>query len=152
MQLEPRYAIETLESEPRVEFETFSRDDAAQLGETAIALIRERGLSLAVDVHFGSELVFRVQLGRTGQSNSDFIAGKRLVVARFGCSSLLAKLKKEADPSIADGLGEEYKFWGGSVPLFVGGALFGTISASGEADIVDHQVVADALVRFRGVH
>jgi uncharacterized protein (UPF0303 family) len=57
-------------------------------------------------------------------------------------------MKKDADPTVANGLGEEYKFWGGSIPIFVEGELSGTISASGEEDVVDHETIAEALSRF----
>ncbi|HEY0246828.1 MAG TPA: heme-binding protein [Gryllotalpicola sp.] len=146
---EPEYTLEQLQAEPRAEFASFTRDDATRLGETTVAVIRERGLNLAVDVHIGEELAYRAQLGTTGQFNAEVIAGKRLVVKKFGHSSLLARFRKEADPALAEGLGEEYKFWGGSIPIFVGGELVATLSSSGEADVVDHETIAEALRRFQ---
>lgn len=142
------YSIAQLEAVPEARFAEFTRDDAVRLGEVAVAVIRERELDLAVDVHLGEQLVFRAQLGTTGQKNADVIVGKRLVAKRFAHSSLLARLKKDADPSIADGLSDEYKFWGGCIPIFVGDELVATISASGEPDVVDHAVIAEALDRF----
>jgi uncharacterized protein (UPF0303 family) len=142
------YTVEQLEAEPGVDLPSFSRDDAVRLGELAVQIARERGLNLAIDVHVGAELAFRAQLGSTGQRNADTIAGKRLVVEKFRHSSLLARMKKDADPTVADGLGDEYKFWGGSIPIFVNGVLYGTISSSGEEDVVDHRTIADALSRF----
>jgi uncharacterized protein (UPF0303 family) len=145
---EPQYTLEQLAAEPRAEFDSFSRDDAVRLGETAVRIIRDWGVNLAVDVHIGEELAFRAQLGTTGQPNADVIVGKRLVVKHFGHSSLLARFRKEADPTIAEGLGDEYKFWGGSIPIFVGGELYATLSSSGEPDVVDHEVIAAALAEF----
>ena len=144
----PDYTLEQLEAEPRAELDSFSRDDAVRLGEITVGIIREWGVNLSVDVHIGDELAYRAQLGTTGQGNADVIVGKRLVVKHFGHSSLLARFKKEADPSVAEGLGEEYRFWGGSIPIFVGGELYATLSASGEPDAVDHEVIAAALARF----
>ena len=145
---EPRYTLEQLLTEPRAAFDSFTRDDAVRLGEIAVKLIREWGVNLAVDVHIGDELAFRAQLGTTGQGNADIMGRKRLTVKHFGHSSLLARFKKDADPSVAAGLGDEYAFWGGSIPIFVGGELYGTLSSSGEADVVDHEVIAEALARF----
>lgn len=145
---EPSYTREQLAAQPRAEFDAFTRDDAVRLGEIAVAIIREWGVDLAVDVHIGDELAFRAQLGTTGQGNADIMARKRLVVQHFGHSSLLARLTRDEDPSVAAGLGEEYAFWGGSIPIFVGGELYGTISSSGEADVVDHEAIAEALARF----
>lgn len=145
---EPVYTLEQLLAEEPVELASLERDDAVRLGETAVEVIREWGLNLAVEVHIGDELAYRAQLGTTGQGNADVIVGKRLVVAKFGHSSLLARFTKEADPSVAEGLGEEYKFWGGSIPLFVNGQLAGTISSSGEPDVVDHETITEALRRY----
>ncbi|WP_460572830.1 heme-binding protein [Humibacter soli] len=146
---EPVYTLELLEAEPVADFASFTRDDAVRLGEIGVALIRERGINLCVEVHIGDELAYRAQLGTTGEGNAEVIAGKRLVVKHFKHSSLLARFKKDADPSFADGLGDEYKFWGGSIPLFVNGELIGTLSSSGEPDVVDHETIADALAIFR---
>jgi uncharacterized protein (UPF0303 family) len=145
---EPTYTIEQLQNVPAAEVAAFTRDDAVRLGETAVEVIREWGRDLAVDVHIGDELAYRAQLGSTGQANADVIQGKILVTKRFGVSSLLARLLKEADPSIADGLDDSYKFWGGCVPIFVDGQLVATITTSGEPDVVDHEATAEAVARF----
>jgi len=145
---EPTYTLDQLAAEPRADFDSFSRDDAVRLGEIAVGIIRDWDVNLAIDVHIGDELAYRAQLGTTGQGNADVIAGKRLTVKHFGHSSLLARFKKEANPAVADGLGDEYKFWGGSIPIFVGGELYGTLSSSGEPDVVDHEVIRAALDRF----
>ncbi|UFS58173.1 heme-binding protein [Subtercola endophyticus] len=142
------YSIAQLGAVPDARFDDFTRDDAVRLGEIAVAVTRERGLSLETDVHIGEQLAFRAQLGKTGQQNADVIVGKRLVAKHFKHSSLLARLKKDADPRLAEGLGDEYKFWGGCIPIFVGEDIVATISASGEPDVVDHAVIAEALRRF----
>jgi uncharacterized protein (UPF0303 family) len=145
---EPTYTIEQLENAPVANFPSLTRDDAVRLGELAVAVIREWDRNLAVDIHIGDELAFRAQLGRTGQGNADIVQGKILVAKKFGHSSLLARLKKDADPSIADGLDESYKFWGGVIPIFVDGELVGSIGTSGEPDVVDHEAAAEAITRY----
>ncbi|MFF1876321.1 heme-binding protein [Leifsonia sp. NPDC058230] len=145
---EPTYTIEQLQNVPPAEVSSFTRDDAVRLGELAVEVIREWGRDLAVDVHIGDELAFRAQLGSTGQGNAEVMQGKILVTKKFGVSSLLARLLKEADPSIADGLDESYKFWGGCVPIFVDGQLAATITTSGEPDVVDHEATAEAVARY----
>jgi uncharacterized protein (UPF0303 family) len=145
---EPTYTIDQLENEPVANFRSFSRDDATRLGEIALGVIREWERNLAVDVHIGDELAYRAQLGSTGQGNANVIQGKILVVKKLGHSSLLARFKKEADPSIADGLDDSYKFWGGSIPIFVDGEMVGSISTSGEPDVVDHEATAEAVRRY----
>ncbi|MET4782453.1 heme-binding protein [Glaciihabitans sp. UYNi722] len=145
---EPLYTIEQLQSEPVANVASFLRDDAVRLGEIAVGVIREWERNLAVDVHIGDELAYRAQLGSTGQRNADVIQGKILVATKFGHSSLLARLKKDADPSLADGLDDSYKFWGGCIPIFVNGELVATIGTSGEPDVVDHEAAAEAVKRY----
>jgi uncharacterized protein (UPF0303 family) len=145
---EPVYTIESLESAPVAEFDEFTRNDAVRLGEIAVGVIREWERNLAVDVHIGDELAYRAQLGSTGQRNADVIQGKILVAKRFGHSSLLARLKKDADPSLAEGLDDSYKFWGGCIPIFVGGELVASVATSGESDVADHEAAAEALARY----
>ena len=145
---EPTYTIEQLEDEPVADLPAFTRDDAVRLGEITVSVIREWERNLAVDIHIGDELAYRAQLGTTGQRNADVIQGKILVAKKFGHSSLLARLKKETDPSIADGLDDSYKFWGGCIPIFVNGELVATIATSGEPDVVDHEAAAEAVKRY----
>ena len=38
--------------------------------------------------------------------------------------------------------------WGGCIPIFVGDDIAATISSSGEPDVVDHAVIAEAVRRF----
>lgn len=145
----PTYSMEQLESEPVANLRSFTRDDAARLGEIAVAVAREWEKDLAVDIYIGDELAYRAQLGSTGQGNADTIRGKNLVAKKFGHSSLLARFKKEADPTVAEGLDDSYKFWGGCIPLFVDGELVATITTSGEPeDVVDHEATAEAVRRF----
>ena len=147
---EPTYTLEQLQNEPRVELPSFTRDDAARLGEIAIAVIREWEKDLAVDIHIGDELAFRAQLGTTGQGNADTIAGKIRVAKHFGAASLVGRLKRDADPSVTEGTDDTFAWWGGSIPIFVGGELVATISTSGEPDDrVDHAAAEEALRRYR---
>jgi uncharacterized protein (UPF0303 family) len=145
---EPTYTIDQLETEPVANLRSFTRDDAARLGEIAVGVIREWERNLAVDIYIGDELAYRAQLGSTGQGNANVIQGKILVVKKFGHSSLLARFKKEADPSIADGLDDTYKFWGGCIPIFVDGQMVGSVSTSGEPDVVDHEATIEAVKRY----
>ena len=43
---------------------------------------------------------------------------------------------------------ETFKAHGGSMPIRVGGELVGTITTSGEPDVVDHDVTSEAVRRF----
>jgi uncharacterized protein (UPF0303 family) len=150
----PEFTVAGLEAVPSLDLPAFSNDDAYDLGTLAAGLIRERGLNLAVDVVLNDDLVFRAKLAGTGPGNDKWLAGKAAVARYFGVPSLLVRLRHEAagtsfddiaDPNIDH---EIMKAHGGSIPIFAGGVPVGTITTSGEADVVDHQVAADAVAAF----
>ena len=151
----PVYTVAALEAVPSLELPSFSKEDALDLGTLAAGIIRERGLNLAVDIVVGDDLVFRAKLGGTGPGNDPWLAGKAAVVRYFGVPSLLVRLRHEdagtrfedlADPNIDH---EVMKAHGGSIPIFVDGELVGTITTSGEPDVVDHQTAADAVAAYQ---
>ena len=41
------------------------------------------------------------------------------------------------------------KAHGGSVPMYVDGELIGTITMSGELDVIDHETVVEAVRRYQ---
>jgi uncharacterized protein (UPF0303 family) len=145
---EPSYTIEDLENQPAANFPSFTRDDAVRLGELTLEVIRSWNRDLAVDVRVGDELAYRAQIRSTGKGNAEVIKGKILVAKKFGHSSLLARLKKDADPSLADGLDDSYKFWGGCIPVYVNGEFAGSVATSGEPDVVDHEATAEGVRRY----
>jgi uncharacterized protein (UPF0303 family) len=144
----PEYTVASLEAEPRAEFSSLTRDDAVPLGEVGIAVIREWERDLAIEVRVGSELAFRAQLGTTGEENAAAISGKVATVTALGVSSLLARRRHEADPTYGADLGDDARLWGGCIPIFVDGALAGTVATSGEPDVVDHEATAETVRRY----
>jgi uncharacterized protein (UPF0303 family) len=151
----PEYTVAGLEAVPSLDLPAFGKADAYELGTIAAGIIRERGLNLAVDVVLDDDLVFRAKLAGTGPGNDPWLAGKAAVARYFGVPSLLVRLRHEAagtrfddieDPNIDHAV---MKAKGGSIPIFADGVLVGTITTSGEADVIDHQVAADAVAVFR---
>jgi uncharacterized protein (UPF0303 family) len=145
---QPEYTLAALEAEPIAEFPSLTRDDAVRLGETGISVIREWDRDLAIEVRVGAELAFRAQLGTTGEQNAAAIAGKVATVTALGVSSLLARRRNENDPTYGADLGEDARLWGGCIPIFVDGALAGTVATSGEPDVVDHEATAETVRRY----
>jgi uncharacterized protein (UPF0303 family) len=152
----PEFTVAGLEAVPSLDLPSFARADAYELGTIAAGLIRERGLNLAVDVVLDDDLVFRAKVGPgTGPGNDPWLAGKAAVARYFGVPSLLVRLRHEAagtrfedieDPNIDH---ETMRAHGGSIPIFADGVLVGTITTSGEKDVVDHELAADAVALFR---
>jgi uncharacterized protein (UPF0303 family) len=150
----PEYTVADLESAGRFELEHFTKEDAFELGTIAAGVIREWGVSLAVDIVLGDDLVYRAKLGKTGAGNDPWLAGKRAVATHFGDSSLLVKLRQEATGVPFADLDLDHdtlKAYGGSIPLYVAGELVATITTSGEADVVDHEACAEAVSRYLAV-
>jgi len=149
----PVFTIEDLEAVPRFEQESFDNSDAVTLGLAAVEVIRHHGANLAVRIVLGGDAVFVAKLGTTGPGNDPWLAGKAAVAERFGEPSLLVRRRHEAagtpfadrtdlDPHV-------FRAHGGSVPIFVDGEVVGTITMSGEPDVVDHALVAEAIRRYR---
>ena len=147
----PTYTIDELEDLSTTQFEEMTNEDAVNLGLVAIEVITEWELSLAVDIVLAGDLVFRAKLGQTGAGNDQWLAGKAAVVNKYGEPSLLVKLRHEASGTefveeTADGV--ILRAHGGSIPLRVNGAVVGTITMSGEPDVLDHAAAAEAIRRF----
>ncbi|MGQ7297099.1 heme-binding protein [Quadrisphaera sp. KR29] len=139
-------------AQPVLDVGSFSQDDAVDLGVIALEVVRERGADLAVRVELGGETVFLARTGTTDAGNERWLAGKARVVHRFGEPSLLVRRRHEEagtpfeDRDDVDH--DQLKAHGGSVPLRVRGELVGTLTTSGEPDVVDHAVSAEAVRRY----
>lgn len=133
------------------DFAQFSNDDAVNLGLAAVEVITEWDLNLAVDIILGNDLVFRAKLGTTGPDNDQWLAGKAAVARIHGVPSLLVRRRHEATGTpYPDELVEGVvpRAHGGAVPILVNGTVVGTITLSGEPDVLDHAACVEALRRF----
>lgn len=148
----PVFTIEDIEEFMKHEFLSFTNDDAVDLGLTAVEVISDWELNLAVDIVIGDDLVFRAKLGDTGPGNDPWLAGKAAVARKFGEPSLLVKLRHKVDGgdfTNRDDIDHDtYKAHGGSIPIFVSGELVATITMSGEPDRIDHEAAAEAIRRY----
>jgi uncharacterized protein (UPF0303 family) len=143
----PVYTVADLEAQPALDVAEFTNDDAVRMGELAIAVIREHGWNLAVRIVLRGDVVFIAKLGTTGAGNDPWLAGKAALVERFGEPSLLVRRRHEeaGTPFVDD---DTLKAHGGSIPIRVGGEVVGTITTSGEPDVIDHTATAEAVRRF----
>jgi uncharacterized protein (UPF0303 family) len=148
----PVFTVSDLEAQPVIDLPAFGNDDAVELGLIAVDLIRERDLNLCVRVVLGDDIVFQAKLKDTDAGNDPWLAGKAAVVTRFGESSLLVKRRhEEAGTPFTDRSDVDHdilKAHGGSMPIKVDGDVVGTITTSGEPDVVDHATTAEAVRRF----
>ena len=150
----PVYTVADLETAPVLDVPAFTNDDAVDLGLIAVDLIRERGLNLAVRIVLGGDTVFVAKLGTTGPGNDPWLAGKAAVVGRFGEPSLLVRRRHEESGTPFEERDdvdhETLKAHGGSMPIRAAGEVVGTITTSGEPDVVDHATTEEAVRRFLG--
>lgn len=148
----PAFTVADLEAQPSIDLPSFDNDDAVELGLAAVEVIRERDLSLAVRIVLRGDIVFQAKLGTTGPGNDPWLAGKAAVVERAGEPSLLVKLRHlDAGTPFEERTDIDHdalKAHGGSMPIRVNGELIGTITTSGEPDVVDHATTAEAVRRF----
>lgn len=148
----PIFTAADVEAQPVIDLPDFSNDDAVDLGLIAVEVIRERDLNLAVRVVLRDDVVFQAKLKATGAGNDPWLAGKAAVVARFGEPSLLVRRRhEEAGTPFDERTDVDHdvlKAHGGSMPIKVAGEVVGTITTSGEPDVVDHATTAEAVRRF----
>ena len=148
----PIFTAADVEAQPVIDLPAFGNDDAVDLGLLAVEVIRERDLNLAVRIVLHDDIVFQAKLKATGAGNDPWLAGKAAVVGRFGEPSLLVKLRHlEAGTPFAERTDVDHdvlKAHGGSMPIKVAGDVVGTITTSGEPDVVDHATTAEAVRRF----
>lgn len=148
---EPTYTVADLESEPVYDFDSFSNDDAYELGTIAAELIRSEDLKLAVDIVINGHHVYRAKLKDSEPSSDHWLATKAAVARDLGESSLLVRFRHDAEGTKFTDREldhSQYAAYGGAVPIRVAGNVVGTITTSGEADVVDHEIAVEALRRF----
>lgn len=148
----PEFTVDDLERDEVLDVESFDNDDAVDLGLAALEVIDERELNLAVRIVLRGDIVFQAKLGSSGPGNDPWLAGKHAVVMKYGESSLLVRRRHEAAgtpfaelPGIDH---DAFKAHGGSVPIKVNGETVGSLTTSGEPDVVDHATSAEAVRRY----
>lgn len=148
----PEYTVADLEREDVIDLASFDNDDAVDLGLAAVEVIDERGLNLAVRVVLRGDIVFQAKLGSSGPGNDPWLAAKHAVVERFGEPSLLVRRRHEEAGTPFEELPDidhdVVKAHGGSIPIRVNGEVVGSITTSGEPDVVDHATSAEAIRRY----
>lgn len=148
----PVFTVADLEAVPRFDRDAFGNADAVDLGLLAVEVIRRHDADLAVRIVLRGDPVFVAKLGTTGPGNDPWLAGKAAVAERYGEPSLLVRRRHEEAGTpfedLTDVDHDTFRAHGGSVPIFERGALVGSITMSGEPDVIDHALAAETLRRF----
>jgi len=149
---DPERLMRVVESQPQIDVPSFDRDDAIELGRITVDIITAISANLAVEIVLGGEAVFSARLGKTGPQNDPWLAGKAAAAAWGQEPSIMARLRAEAaGAEFVDGPRDGFadvRGHGGCVPIRVDGRIVGTLTTSGEPDLVDHAVAAAAMRRW----
>jgi uncharacterized protein (UPF0303 family) len=134
----------------RIVFDSFTHDDAWELGLLLHTLAVERGLGIAIDVTKGDQQVFHAALPGTTPDNDDWIARKIRTVRRFGeASFLVGRRFAAADTDFNEKTGlpfTEFVAHGGCVPIIVRNVgPVGTVTVSGLPQADDHALAIEAI-------
>ncbi|PKQ18158.1 MAG: hypothetical protein CVT68_04805 [Actinobacteria bacterium HGW-Actinobacteria-8] len=146
------------EDERRLQFSSFSDEDAFTLGIQMRDLALARGLGIAIDIARGEQRLFHTALPGTSAHNGIWIERKKRTVREWGSSSYAVGLRFPIlDPpytlETAPWMDQRsYSGSGGGFPIVVAGAgLVGTVAVSGLRHDLDHEFIVDALERFLGL-
>ena len=116
---------ELRDQEARLVLPSLSENDAIDIGLRLLALATERDLVVTIEVRRASRVVFRAARTGTNAHNDMYVAGKARIVERFGHSTMLERLRHEANGTTfaeATSLAfPEYAPHGGGFPLAVDG-------------------------------
>jgi uncharacterized protein (UPF0303 family) len=150
----PAPSIDELEAqETRLTLPRFTHDDAWTLGSLLVELARERGAPVAIDITRGGQQLFHAALPGSTPDNDAWLARKRRVVERYGCSSYLVGSRFRAKGTTFEASSrldpDVYAAHGGAFPITVEGAgVIGVVAVSGLPQVEDHALVVEALERF----
>jgi len=146
------------EEERRLQFSTFSDEDAFTLGTQMRTLALARGHAIVIDIARGEQRLFHTALPGTSAHNGRWIERKKRTVREWACSSYAVGLRfplldaphtLETAPWMDP---RSYSGSGGGFPIVVVGAgLVGTVAVSGLRHDLDHDFIVDALERFLGL-
>jgi uncharacterized protein (UPF0303 family) len=146
------------EDERRLQFSSFSDEDAFTLGTQMRDLALARGLGIAIDIARGEQRLFHTALPGTSAHNGIWIERKKRTVREWGSSSYAVGLRFPLlDPPHALETApwmdpRSYSGSGGGFPIVVAGAgLVGTVAVSGLRHDLDHEFIVDSLERFLGL-
>ena len=136
--------------EEELQFDSFTNDDAWDLGSALVAAARRDGAPVAVDVSRHGHQLFHAALPGTSPDNDAWIQRKTRVVHRFGHSSLFvrqASIERGTTFEAEFGLDPaRYAAHGGAFPVVVRSVgPVGAVVVSGLPQLADHRMVVAAL-------
>ena len=144
---------EIRDQERRLVLASFDENDGIDIGLSLLTMATERDLPVTIEVRKGDRVVFRAARNGTSATNDQYVRGKARMVERFGHSSLLERLRYEAEGTTfeaATGLTfPDYAPHAGGFPLVVEGTgVAGVAIVSGLPQLQDHALIVECLTAF----
>ena len=141
---------EIAEQEQRLQFATFTNDDAWRLGLALVEEARRRTAPVTIDITRNGQQLFHAALPGTAADNDEWIVRKGRVVTRFGHSSLyIGQLCRDQGSTFEQKFRldpDQYAAHGGAFPLTIANVgVVGVIAVSGLPQLDDHRLVVDVL-------
>jgi uncharacterized protein (UPF0303 family) len=138
-----------------LQFPSFSKDDALDLGLLLVELGRQRSHPIAIDITKGEQVLFHAALQGATPDNERWIKAKQRTAARYEVPSLLVGLRaRAAGGRIEDNAWFDQMVFaahGGAFPIYVRGTgAVATVTVSGLPQLADHELVVEALSEILG--
>ena len=138
-----------------LQFPSFSKDDALDLGLLLVEFGRARSLPIAIDITKGEQVLFHAVLEGATPDNELWIRAKQRTAARYEVPSLLVGLRaRAAGGRIEDNAWFDQKMYaahGGAFPIYVRGTgAVASVAVSGLPQKADHELVVEALSEVLG--
>jgi uncharacterized protein (UPF0303 family)/putative intracellular protease/amidase len=136
-------------------FESFSNDDALELGLLMVEKARSRSLPIAIDIDRSGQRLFHFAAAGTSPDNGAWIERKKNLVKRVFHSSYAVGLKLGSQgKTLADSMEvgtESFAAHGGCFPVVVRNVGFvGTVTISGLPQKDDHDFAVESIREFLG--
>lgn len=138
------------EQEHILRYESFTRENALELGLKIVELVKANGWgNAAVRIVEDNTTIFAYKMPGTSAENDWWMDRKLAVARRAGCSSLRAYVDAESGLREAfwEDRPENFASCGGCIPVFMTDASipWAYVLVSGLAHYHDHQIIADAM-------
>ena len=138
------------EQEHILRYESFTRENALELGLKIVELVKANGWgNAAVRIVEDNTTIFAYKMPGTSAENDWWMDRKLAVARRAGCSSLRAYVdaKSGLREAFWEDRPENFASCGGCIPVFMTDASipWAYVLVSGLAHYHDHQIIADAM-------
>ncbi len=143
--------LEELENE--LQFQSFTNEDALQLGMTLVQYAKEHKKGIAVHIERNRIPLFTHLMDGTSEENVFWLQRKKRVVDHYNRSSHYISARFEENGTTHDESSllspADYQAIGGSFPIRIQGAgVIGSVTVAGLTPQLDHDYVVEGIKRY----